>query len=188
MSRGVPLARLDSQTRRRRIAGAVLRIALTTGSLLALYYLVPLEHFVNSAAFVYFLIGGAIFAAALTWQVRAILVADYPGIRAIEAIGVVLPLLVVVFAIVYITLANADPGNFSEQLSRSASLYFTITILSTVGFGDITPKTDAARLVVSLQMLLDLVLIGVILKLLIGAAQTGLERQRGEPNDSDVGP
>jgi voltage-gated potassium channel len=187
MSRDPPLARLESRTRRRLIAGAVLRIALTTGSLLAVYYLIPLEHFGDTAALVYFLIGGAIFAGALTWQLRAILVADYPGIRAIEAIGVVLPLLVVVFATVYVTFGNADPGNFSEQLSRSASLYFTITILSTVGFGDITPRTDAARLVVSLQMLLDLVLLGVILKLILGAAQSGLERQRSQPKDPDVG-
>jgi hypothetical protein len=60
-----------------------------------------------------------------------------------------------VFAIVYVSMAHANPVSFSEQLSRTAGLYFTITVLSTVGFGDITARTDAARLIVSLQMLLD---------------------------------
>jgi len=96
-------------------------------------------------------------------------------------------LLVILFAIAYVSMAVADPANFSVQLSRSASLYFTITVLSTVGFGDIVPRTDPARLVVSLQMLLDLVVIGVILKVIVGAARTGLERQRGEPEDSRIG-
>ena len=36
------------------------------------------------------------------------------------------------------------------------------TVLSTVGFGDITPRTDPTRVMVSIQMLLDLVLIGVV--------------------------
>jgi hypothetical protein len=39
-----------------------------------------------------------------------------------------------------------------------------------VGFGDITPKTDPARAVVTVQMLLDLVVIAVVAKLLLGAA------------------
>ena len=36
-----------------------------------------------------------------------------------------------------------------------------------MGFGDITPKTDVARILVSVQMLLDLVIIGVVVRLLI---------------------
>jgi len=183
----VPIARLESRTRRRLITGAALRIGLTTGSLLVVYYVLPLENVGDFTALAYFLISTAVFVSALTWQVRSIVGAKYPGIRAVEAIGVALPLLVILFAIVYVSMAVADPANFSVQLSRSAGLYFTITVLSTVGFGDIVPRTDLARLVVSLQMLLDLVLIGVILKVIVGAARTGLERQRGEPEDSRIG-
>ena len=42
-------------------------------------------------------------------------------------------------------------GNFSEPLTRTDALYFTVTVFSTVGFGDITAKTEAARLVVTGQ-------------------------------------
>ena len=152
-------------------------------ALLAVYYELPLDNVGDITALTYFVISAAVFVSGLTWQVRSILVADYPGLQAIEAIGVAVPLLVILYAIVYVSMADADPANFSVQLSRSASLYFTITVLSTVGFGDIAPRTDTAWLVVSSQMLLDLVVLGIILKVIVGAARTGLERQRGEPAD-----
>ena len=49
-------------------------------------------------------------------------------------------------------------------------------MFSTVGFGDITPRTDSGRILVSLQMLLDLVIIGAVVRILINAAKVGLSR------------
>ncbi len=48
-------------------------------------------------------------------------------------------------------------------------------MFSTVGFGDITPETDLARILVSVQMLLDLVVIGAVVRLLLNAAKTGMD-------------
>jgi hypothetical protein len=45
-------------------------------------------------------------------------------------------------------------------------------------WGDIVPNTDPARILVSTQMLLNLVIIGAVVKLLATAARTGLERTR----------
>jgi hypothetical protein len=56
-----------------------------------------------------------------------------------------------------------------------------ITTLSTVGYGDITPTTNLSRMLVSTQMLLDLILIGSIVRVLAGAAQRGLQRQGALP-------
>jgi hypothetical protein len=67
-------------------------------------------------------------------------------------------------------MARADPAAFGGELSRTEALYFSITMLSTVGFGDITPKTDPARAVIMIQMVADLVLVGAIVKLISGAA------------------
>ena len=44
-------------------------------------------------------------------------------------------------------------------------------VFATVGFGDIAPVSEPARLLVTAQMLADLVLIGTIVKVLVGAAQ-----------------
>lgn len=178
-------AALDARTRRRLVAGTALRIAVTTCSLLAVYYLLPIDA-LDVGSLTYFVVAFGIFALTLVWQVRSILQAEHPGLRAVEAIGVALPLLVVIFASAYMSLAHNDPASFSELLNRTAGLYFTITVLSTVGFGDITPKTDTARLIVALQMLLDLVMIGVTVNLIVGAARTGMESRRSAQRDGHI--
>jgi voltage-gated potassium channel len=38
-----------------------------------------------------------------------------------------------------------NPATFTERFSRSDALYFTITIFSTVGFGDITTPQGQRR-------------------------------------------
>jgi hypothetical protein len=65
----------------------------------------------------------------------------------------------------------------------------TSASIGTVGFGDITLVTDAARLVVSAQMLCDLVVIGIIVKLITGVAkrrvqQTGVGSTEQAPTGS----
>jgi len=82
-----------------------------------------------------------------------------------------LPLLIVLFAWNYVGMSVSDPSTFSEPLTRSGALYFTVTVLATVGFGDITPVADVSRLMVSVQMICDLVVIAVIVKLITGVAK-----------------
>jgi voltage-gated potassium channel len=51
-----------------------------------------------------------------------------------------------------------------------------------VGFGDITAKSETARVVLTIQMLADLALLGAGLRVLLGAVQRGRER-RPDPGD-----
>jgi hypothetical protein len=44
-----------------------------------------------------------------------------------------------------------------------------------VGFGDITPRTDTARLIVAAQMLLDLAIIGAGVRLIFNAARSRIQ-------------
>jgi voltage-gated potassium channel len=76
--------------------------------------------------------------------------------------------------------SHVSGSDFSEPLNHTGALYLTVTIFSTVGFGDITPKADATRLMVSTQMILDLILLGVLIKLLTKAAKVGLGRGLAE--------
>ena len=64
-------------------------------------------------------------------------------------------------------------------LTHTDGLYFTVTVFSTVGFGDITAKTQAARLVVIGQMIADLVILGLAVKVIVGAVS-----RRRQPGDS----
>ena len=56
------------------------------------------------------------------------------------------------------------------------ALYFTMTVFSTIGFGDITPVTEAARVIVMTQMVIGLLAVGVVAKLLFGAAKIAEDR------------
>ena len=62
---------------------------------------------------------------------------------------------------------------FTEPLTRSDSLYLTVTIFATVGFGDISARAVTARLVVTAQMLLDLVVLGLGIHVILGAVKRG---------------
>jgi hypothetical protein len=51
------------------------------------------------------------------------------------------------------------------------ALYFETTMISTVGFGDIVPASQATRAVVTLNILMNLIFVGVTLRLMTWAVQ-----------------
>jgi voltage-gated potassium channel len=83
-----------------------------------------------------------------------------------EAVLTALYLLVLVFAVTYDRMARSEPDQFSGIHNQTDALYFTLTITSTVGFGDITPVGTAARAVVTLHMLVNLIYVGLALRVL----------------------
>jgi hypothetical protein len=154
--------------------------------LAALYYLLPLDHIKNVPLT---LAGGLlILLAVIVWQVRAVIRARYPALRAVEALAATVPLFLLLFASAYFTMAGTTPANFStHSLTRTDALYFTVTAFSTVGFGDITAVSQPARLVVTAQMLLDLLVLGLGIRVFVGAVQ--LARQQAHPaTDPDMPP
>ena len=62
-------------------------------------------------------------------------------------------------------------------------MYFSSTIFTTVGFGDITAKSEAARLVVTLQMWLDLVFLGLVVRLVVNAVKFNQQRRAVEASE-----
>jgi voltage-gated potassium channel len=93
-------------------------------------------------------------------------------------LGTSVPLFLVVFSTTHYLINGLRPGSYSEQLTRLDALYYTMTTFATVGFGDITPVSDAARLVTLLQMIDGLILIGVVARVLIGAARLRQQDRR----------
>jgi len=172
-----PVADVPGAVPRRLVVRAVLRASLTATVLVLLYFTLPLTGSLDGSAALLLAVGLLVFAGVVTWQVRAVLRSEYPGLRAIEALASAIPLFLVVFAVAYVLMADADGGAFSEPLSRTDALYFTITVFSTVGFGDITPKTDLARVATMVQMLGDLLVVGLVLRVMLGAVKAGLQRR-----------
>jgi hypothetical protein len=160
------------------IAWAVLRIAGSATVLVALYYLLPLNDSSTAGAVTILVIGLAVFIALIAFQLRSIIRSPFPGLRAIEALATSVPLFLLLFAGSYVVMATMSASNFDGRLTHTDGLYFSVTVFSTVGFGDITAKTQAARLVVTGQMIADLVILGLAVKVITGAVSR--RRQQGD--------
>ena len=155
-----------------------LTIALCWVLLVGAYFLLPIGHESSLRAFVRLGADVALIAAIFAWQIRRISSPSSPSCAPSRP-----------SASWSCCSSSCSPAStsacrtrtftFTQKLDQTKALYFTITIFSTVGFGDITPQTDAARLVVSAQMLLDLAIIGAAVRLIFNAA-----RSRITPSES----
>jgi hypothetical protein len=156
---------------RRHIFLTGIRSAATGALVLVVYFTVPISNKPHTSVLFRLAVGLAFFIAVLIYEIRAILRANRPLLRAADAMALVIPVFIAVFAWTYLTMARSEPAAFSQPLDRVSSLYFTVTVFSTVGLGDITPVNHAARLVVTTQMMLDLVVLAVVVRLILGAAR-----------------
>jgi hypothetical protein len=96
-------------------------------------------------------------------RLRRLRVSERPVADAVEGMTALLTILIFGFSALYLTL-NRDVGQFEGLGTRIDAVYFTLTTLSTVGFGDIHASGQAARFVVSIQILMNFLLIGVVVR------------------------
>jgi len=155
----------------------MLRAAGSTTALVVIYYLLPLNRFSTAVAVTMLVIGLVTLTSLLAYQVRAITRSPFPLLRGVEALATSIPLFLLLFAATYVVMATISASSFSQPLSRTDAIYFTVTVFATVGFGDITAKTEVARLVVTGQMIADLIAIGLGVRVLLSAVQRGRQRQ-----------
>ncbi|MFJ9025664.1 potassium channel family protein [Streptomyces sp. NPDC102259] len=162
---------------RRQAVLAVLRTAVTSTGLVVGYYLLPMDSGFSGGSAVGIVVGLLAMLALFAWQIRTITRSPSPRLRAVETLATTLPLFLLLFAAAYYLLERSTHGSFSEPLTRTDSLYFTLTVFSTVGFGDITADTQTARILTMVQITGNILLVGVAAKVVAGAVQRGLRRK-----------
>ena len=144
------------------------------------YWLLPIQDRV-SASWAIRLVGGLLLiGGVLAWQVWSISRSTRPILRAVRGITVSFAIFVLVFASTYLGMSHQEPTSFNDVLSKLDALYFTVTVIATVGFGDIVPRSDLARSITTVQMVLDLVFIATAGRFLITTAT----RRRAEQGDA----
>lgn len=162
---------------------AVARAVTVATAIVVAYFVLPFDHVSDLTSVVLLTLGLIVLVLLIVWQIRSILKDDYPAIRGAMALATIVPLFLVLFAAVYYLMERASGANFTQHMTRLDALYFTVTVFSTVGFGDITAKSEVARAVVTIQIVLDLLLIGFGLRLLLTAVRLG--RQRRDARQAD---
>jgi voltage-gated potassium channel len=170
---------------RRRAAVIVVRSLLVSTVIIVGYFVLPLDSRWAVDTGIELISGLVIIAALLAWQIRAIVRSRQPAAQAVATLGMTVPMFFVLFATCYYLMGQAGPAHFSEALTRLDALYFTITTFATVGFGDIVATSEAARAVVTIQMVLGLILVGLIARVVVAAVQEARNRQTGERTSSE---
>ena len=92
----------------------------------------------------------------------------------------IIPRYLLLFASTYFLMERASAANFTQPLTRTDALYFSVTVFTTVGFGDIAAKSETARVVLIVQMLADLAVLGAGARVLLGAVNRGRQRRSGD--------
>lgn len=87
---------------------------------------------------------------------------------ALSALRLVLlaEVVLVVFALAYYVLATNLDGQLVGIATRVDALYFSATTMTTVGYGDVHATGQAARVLVTVQLLFDVAFLGILASLL----------------------
>jgi hypothetical protein len=168
---------LSRREHRARLIRSIAHVLVATVLLVVLYSLAPVAGRSGSWVVVRLALGALGFSAVIGWQLRSVTRADHPQLRAAEALAVAFVLLVLGFAYTYLAMSHSRPGAFSERLNHVGAVYFTLSTITTVGFGDVVARTNSSRLVVIAQFLFDVGLIFGLVRLYFGTARaTGRTR------------
>ncbi|MDH2416013.1 potassium channel family protein [Nocardioides sp. CER19] len=161
----------------RRVVGMTTAFALVVG----LYFVVPVTAAPQRTDVVRLLLSALmllVLTAVVVWQIRAQLA--HPE-RRIDALLLALVVGVLGFSLAFYVLEQRDPGQVAELGTRVDALYFTMSTLLTVGYGDVHAVGQTARVLVLIQMVYNVVVIagaaGLITRRMREAAASRVERR-----------
>ncbi len=152
---------------------AVVLVLLTAG-----YYVLPLRASDAPGTLLRVLVS-AVLLAGLGWVLRRQVHRSRrtlrPVYQRIQWLLAAMYLLMLGFALLYAGIARFAPAQFVGIDDRTDALYFSVTLVSTVGFGDVHPAGTVAQLAATVHMVFNLVFLGTALRLLTVAPEDSTE-------------
>lgn len=160
---------------------AIKELALVVGTaaaVLVAYFVIPMKEDYAELLAALVVLGavGALVPLAVR-RAQQVLVSDRPGLVALQAVVTAVTVLVVSFSTLYYVLGTQHSDQIDGVATKIDGLYFSVTILSTVGFGDITATGQLGRAVVTLNMALNLVLLAIAVRVLTWALERAREQR-----------
>ena len=151
-------------------------LSLTAGAVVlstALYYVMPLTGFGvlgTAATAAVFALGLLAVSATIVLQTWRFWSTKARSRASLAGVVTALYLSVLFFASMYFGMAYHRPGSIASLETRTDALYFSLTITSTVGFGDVHAVGQGARLMVIVHMAFNIGFLGLVLSVLRTAA------------------
>jgi voltage-gated potassium channel len=169
----------DPRWQGRSAAGTVALVAAAT----VVYFVLPVPGPMHESSWaVMFFLGAAVLGTLiLTAILRLLRAGENARIRGL----ILLLTLTVLFFSWSDKSVAALPRQFTGLTTKTDSLYFNISTLATVGFGDVHPVGQLARAAVTVQIVFNLVFLGAAVSLIAGYFRT---RARGQVHGSPHGP
>ena len=154
---------------------ASVRLAGQIAFLIGAYYLAPVGEVLTESARLLRL-GGVLalllMLGALTWWIsrRVAREARLPedAVRLNELVLVAVTG-VAVFALADLVVATVVPGEFVDLNTKTDALYFALTTLTTIGFGDIHAQGQVARALLIVQMLFNVIVLATATRIALRA-------------------
>jgi hypothetical protein len=84
--------------------------------------------------------------------------------RSAPALAMLIVLLVFAFALAFFLLERGSPGQFEDLHTRTDALYFTLSTMATVGYGDVHAEGQAARALVTAVIAFDVVVVASLVR------------------------
>jgi voltage-gated potassium channel len=141
-----------------------------------IYFLLPVPHRMRESSWgVIFAIGVIVLGLLMVLLIRRLLHADIDA-RA-RSLIVLLTCVVLFFSWANVTLSRI-PGEFADLHTKIDSLYYSVSTLATVGFGDVHATGQLARAAVTLQILFNLVFLGTGITMVTGLWRRQVQARR----------
>jgi hypothetical protein len=151
-----------------------LRLTLLCGVLFTVYFVVPVDRPVASQDYVVRVLLALLFFGLLGYLVvrQVQLQMEDPTGRRVDGLVAVVVAVVLGFALAFYVLEDRNPGQVPGLETRVDALYFAMTTLFTVGYGDIHAQGQVARVMVIIQMIFNVVFIASAASVLSSKVRT----------------
>lgn len=163
----------------------VITVLLAAGALSLQYFGITLgdqNHLVHSWAF-----GAALYAVTIGYLLSYVFQPDVMTADKLFGAAAAYLMLGALWTFAYALIGHYYPGSFSVAGAQATPepvdlLYFSFTVLTSTGFGDIVPITRQARAICVLEQLTGALFLAILIARLAGVyppAGAGTERERG---------
>ena len=161
------------------------RSVLALAGVMAAYYALPVDELPSRWDIAFVTLGLVAGLGALVWvgarQLRTMAhtPAGDPSVR-LDVIALVVIVVIPLFALGYYGIEHADAGQFADLATKTDALYFTVSTLATVGFGDVHATGQAARALVTAQIVFNLVVVAALVSVLTTQLRARVAERRAE--------
>ena len=137
----------------------VLTVAAMVSLILLAYFIIPVDNHFHADNAVRAGVAVLSLAVLAGGMIQLLRVHAEDNERRVEGLVLGIVVVVVFFAFGYFLMARHNPAEVAGLHTRIDALYFAMSTMSTIGFGDVHATGQAARVLVMVQIVFDLVFI-----------------------------